>query len=416
MRYGSFDPAAWVELSGLVIAKEGPWNGTGYRWVLAVCPFNSDHTDRSAVILLHPSGAPSFACMHNGCAGRDWHALRDLIEPGWRRTDVHEDDPGPALGVSHKEPGTNGRPTEEEVRLTIRDIKAPTELAACYAQYIEALQSCKINLGFPEIDTRTRGIGPGEVMTVIAKSRAGKSAFLQNVLLRLGRLRQAGSLFLSMEQPNAQVFERYVQMSLDVKGERVENEWVRSELSRTAFLAQVVHDLGESTLTCDLPGLKLADMEQAVALAREKSELPLTLLAVDYLGLIDGSDLDRTLYGQTSRVVRELKNLAKRQAIALLLLCQISRQPGDDGSKPLSINSARESGAIEESADFLLGLYRPRIGKQDDDDRITLQILKNRKGPDGENFSYSFSRQSLVIGTKCLMEDEQAIVYEERAW
>src|SRR5262245_61488528 len=56
----------------------------GSRWVLNPCPWNSDHTSRAAFIVQFPNGAIAAGCHHNGCAGKDWHALRDVYEPGWR--------------------------------------------------------------------------------------------------------------------------------------------------------------------------------------------------------------------------------------------------------------------------------------------------------------------------------------------
>jgi hypothetical protein len=83
----AFNIAAWIAERGLSVAFDGPWTGIGgkgRKWVLNPCPFNRDHDNRSAVILQHASGAISFRCHHDGCAGNDWRGLRDLLEPGWR--------------------------------------------------------------------------------------------------------------------------------------------------------------------------------------------------------------------------------------------------------------------------------------------------------------------------------------------
>lgn len=65
-------------LAGKVISS-GPWQ-TGRKWVTE-CPFDPSHTDRSAVIIEHASGALSFRCHHNGCSGRSWHDVREMFEP-----------------------------------------------------------------------------------------------------------------------------------------------------------------------------------------------------------------------------------------------------------------------------------------------------------------------------------------------
>ena len=52
---------------------------TATRFVLEICPFNPEHTDRSAAITQWPSnGAVAFKCHHDGCSGKDWSALQQL--------------------------------------------------------------------------------------------------------------------------------------------------------------------------------------------------------------------------------------------------------------------------------------------------------------------------------------------------
>ncbi len=80
---GAFDLDRWIAEHLPDADGPGEWN-KGRRWILPVCPWNPDHTNRAAFILQFPSGAIAAGCHHNGCAGHDWHALRDLLEPGWR--------------------------------------------------------------------------------------------------------------------------------------------------------------------------------------------------------------------------------------------------------------------------------------------------------------------------------------------
>jgi P4 family phage/plasmid primase-like protien len=56
------------------------WKGNGRKWVLETCPFNSDHTDRSAFIVEQPGGAIGAGCSHNSCTWT-WPELRQKLEP-----------------------------------------------------------------------------------------------------------------------------------------------------------------------------------------------------------------------------------------------------------------------------------------------------------------------------------------------
>ena len=45
----------------------------------------AEHRNRSAYIVHLANGAISAGCHHSGCQAKDWQALRDLVEPGWRK-------------------------------------------------------------------------------------------------------------------------------------------------------------------------------------------------------------------------------------------------------------------------------------------------------------------------------------------
>src|SRR5262249_35719208 len=79
-----FDLADWIRRNGLDVTGPQAWQGSGRRWVFRICPWNADHTNGSAFIVHGPDGKIGAGCHHNSCQGRDWHALRDLMEPGWR--------------------------------------------------------------------------------------------------------------------------------------------------------------------------------------------------------------------------------------------------------------------------------------------------------------------------------------------
>lgn len=77
------DVGAWCAEHGLAVAFSAPWQG-GQKWILNPCPWNPEHTNRAAYIVQFVDGGIDAGCRHNGCAGKDWAALRDLVEPGWR--------------------------------------------------------------------------------------------------------------------------------------------------------------------------------------------------------------------------------------------------------------------------------------------------------------------------------------------
>ena len=79
----SFDLNGWIVKHALDVAGPFSWQ-SGSRWIFRQCPWNADHHNRSAWLVQFATGAVAAGCQHNSCAGNDWHALRDLMEPGWQ--------------------------------------------------------------------------------------------------------------------------------------------------------------------------------------------------------------------------------------------------------------------------------------------------------------------------------------------
>lgn len=73
------DVGAWLAEHNVAVVKSGPWRN-GRRWVLERCPFNPEHTNRSAYVLQFPNGAVAAGCHHNSCQGLGWRDLRRLLE------------------------------------------------------------------------------------------------------------------------------------------------------------------------------------------------------------------------------------------------------------------------------------------------------------------------------------------------
>jgi len=126
------------------------------------------------------------------------------------------------------------------------------------------------------------------------------------------------------------------------------------------------------------------------------------LVIVDYLGLI-GHRRPGSTYEQVSLVARELKNFAKKHRVALVVLCQVDRE-GGTGGEPITLKMGRDSGAIEEAADYVLGIWRPELRDGiDKKERAALRgefkvrVLKNRSGAAHRTITLHFEATTLLI-------------------
>jgi|GEM_PF-523178 len=276
-------------------------------------------------------------------------------------------------------------------------VVSQAEAYGLYAAYVQAIEKRRVYLGIGLLDEATRGLAPGEVMQVIARSGVGKTAFALNVLRAVSVAQQVPSLFFSLEMPVPQVFERTVQIAANVPGSEVEAAVRRAE-------AEQLPDMVEQALVdyrwvyyADQDFLHVEDLEAGLQAAEAKAGEPIRFVVIDYLGRMRAEHA-RWGYEQVSRIAQDLKDFAKAHQVPVLCLHQTSRA-STDGATPVTLDAARDSGVVEEAADFVLGLWRPELAQahQREYEPLTVGVLKNRRGRTGTIQCY-IRKTSLRIG------------------
>ena len=123
---------------------------------------------------------------------------------------------------------------------------------------------------------------------------------------------------------------------------------------------------------------------------------------VDYLGYYSKGQKGNGSYEKTSNAVMQLKEEAKRHEVAIVAPHQVNRNAKE--GKPLDADEARDSGVVEETADFLVGLFKPSEAVDDTtlapgkvNGALGMSILKSRRGGKGKVVQLHMSMASLVI-------------------
>lgn len=257
--------------------------------------------------------------------------------------------------------------------LTLRDA------SKIYEDYVHNIIKCKIKTGFGKIDDRIRGIMPGETMCVLGKTSVGKSAFLHNIGLNYAKESKEPVLFFSMEMPTTSVYERTLQIETGYSGYNIENFTRENDIELKAKANLIFSELSNFYIITK-NGLNLNQIKEFILFGEKNIYHQKTgLVLIDYLGLVKGEGKD--LYEQTSRVARGMKDLAKEINIPIIFLSQVTKQFTEYDE--LQINSARDSGSVDEASDFVLAIWKEkdkRPESEQTDIPISLAILKNRKG------------------------------------
>jgi len=277
--------------------------------------------------------------------------------------------------------------SEQDERLEIMDFRQAQQQ---YERYIEMLAEAKVTLGLPVLDEAMRGLAPGETLWIMARAGVGKTAFLLNILAYNSEI-GVDSLFCTLEQPAAQIYERAVQIAVGQSGLDVESVFSRAMVAKRVGtrLPEEYVDWTERTWQrfqhvrmADRDAMTMEDVEAVVRAYERRYGCVPRILAIDYLGRMDGGQGSN--YEVTSRLAKQAKSLAKALGVAVILIHQVSRE-GGDGSQEVSLHMARDSGQVEEAADFVLGLWRPDLHEaikyKVAEERVCAALLKCRRGP-----------------------------------
>ena len=253
-----------------------------------------------------------------------------------------------------------------------------------------------IRLGFGTIDAELRGISPGQVLVIAARTAVGKTWLLESIEHNVAARDDSGTLSLSLEMPGIEWAERAVAIAEGVAPEQVE-AWAKQ--GTLAQNTQTFLERMQNTLVAEYvaPG----ETEAVIEEARERLQVPLRVLLIDYMGLL--ATAGRDSYERASQVALGLKRLAKKERLAIVVASQLSRA-GGNGSEPVGLEMLRDSGVVEESADFILGCWRPEKKRDltpdeydESKDVLRVAVLKNRKGGEGRDVLLKFNEDSRML-------------------
>lgn len=255
-----------------------------------------------------------------------------------------------------------------------------------------------IQLGFRDLDTWIApGLKPGQLCVPLAKTGVGKTMWLINVIWNL---RTRPTLLCSLEMSAAEVY---------IRLQRVANFWY--PLATDADIARMFSNL----LIYDR-GMASGDMTRLLDDFNDEMGVPPQLVMLDYLGYYANQMRGGSPYERTSQASIGLKEEAKAGEVVLIAPHQVGRTTAE--GVPIELGAARDSGAVEETADVLLSLYKPSDADRSNnaiDGTVRMEVLKNRNGRKNVTTSLNFSLASLVLVDKTsvasrTVEDENMLI------
>lgn len=272
------------------------------------------------------------------------------------------------------------------------DAVALSELAPAVVAELERRQEAKdppgISTGLSDLDGKIVGLQPGDLILVAGRPSSGKTAlglqFAVHAALALGK----PGLYFSLEMRPRAIAERAIANVGQVNahamrvGRMEQEDWSR--------VANAIGKI-EAASPLLIDGSPRLTIERIRARARRAHRrVGISLVVVDYLGLVEGMGDEDSRHEAVSDISRGLKLLANELDVPVVALAQLNRKVEERTNKRPMLSDLRDSGALEQDADLVLMVYREEVYKPDDEDvrgKAEIIVAKQRNGETGTVFA-----------------------------
>ncbi len=210
-----------------------------------------------------------------------------------------------------------------------------------------------IPTGFVDLDDRTRGLQPGELIVLAARPSVGKSALALNIAEHVAVDENRPVAFFSLEMSKEELAVRLLSARAEVDSQKLRKGQLATREARRV-VQDVLPVLSSAPLFIDdTAGLRVIDLRAKAR--RLVSRHRIELIIVDYLQLMTSPGAESRQV-EVAGISRGLKALARELNVPLLAVAQLRRE--SEGHNRPRLSDLRESGAIEQDADVVLLLHR----------------------------------------------------------
>lgn len=257
-------------------------------------------------------------------------------------------------------------------------------------------QNLMLITGYNELDKCIGSFCGGDYIALGGSTGTGKTTLALNLAKQLC-CQGKSVLYCSLEMPLEQLQNRFNCMTMGLNALKFRScGFTKEELARYKSGLNTLNEWNLYIL-CDYN----LTVEKLRAYINEQQKDGLDFVIIDYLGLMSGYG-NKSLYEKSTIISRKIKILATDLNIPILVLVQLNRDLKNRQDKRPVLSDIRESGAIEQDADFVLFAHRPYIYNHDSRYKNDLEVIiaKNRHGTSNVSCHLNFNLETQDISSK----------------
>lgn len=266
-----------------------------------------------------------------------------------------------------------------------------------------------LDTGFKDLNKKTAGLQPSDLIIVAARPSMGKTTFAMNLVENAAINNDKPALVFSLEMPGDQLLMRSLASLSRVDQTRIrtgqldDEDWARISGAMGILLEN------KNIFIDDSSGLTPTELRsRARRIYRDNGGL--SMIMIDYLQLMRVPEMKENRTLEIAEISRSLKALAKELQVPVVALSQLNRSLEQRSDKRPVNSDLRESGAIEQDADLIMFLYRDEVYHENTDMKGIAEVIigKQRNGPIGTvrlTFNGQYSRFDNYAGPAWNEED-----------
>jgi replicative DNA helicase len=253
--------------------------------------------------------------------------------------------------------------------------------------FIESLNQVerpRLKWPWPKVDSLLSGLWPSEMTVVCGRPAMAKTSFAMNLALFLAMDCKIPVCYFSLEMSNVNLVNRMLSQlanvdSVRLRDHRKDNPVLSDEEMQRVLEASI--PLSEAPLFVDdTPGLTETDL--VIKSRRKKWQDNIGCVIIDYIQLLRPSAKFVNREQEVSSFSATARYVARELQIPVVVLCQLNRGPEARSDHRPLLSDIRESGALEQDADVVIGLYRDHYyNPEADPNEAEVIVLKHRNGP-----------------------------------
>ena len=240
-----------------------------------------------------------------------------------------------------------------------------------------------IPVNFYDFDALTQGLQRGNLIVLGGRPAMGKTSLALNMAKNVAQIHNLPVCVFGLEMSKEQLTYRLISSEVGIETSRLrtgrlqEDEW--------PDLGMGIESLGELPIfITDKSNITVDEMISKCQGIKEQHNSELGLVVIDYLQLMDGP-LSESRDEELSKVVVQLKEMAKVLQVPVIVLSQLNRAIEHRQNKRPMLSDIRETQSLESHADVVTMIYRDEYYNPETEDRGITELItcKHRNGPVG---------------------------------